>query len=111
MSMTVLIEKLNAMAETMPRLEESERRQLLQACDKLKNKLETPFDLAARLVLSVQVWSSSNSLEARRRSQIDQCRLVTKVDRYDESVKIDEVAKDTGAEPLLVGTYVPLIKQ
>ncbi|KAJ5934343.1 hypothetical protein N7466_003890 [Penicillium verhagenii] len=41
--MTGLIEKLNTMAET---------RQLLQACDKLRNKVETTFDLAARLVLS-----------------------------------------------------------
>jgi len=53
MNVTHLIEKLNATAETLPSLKESERRQLLQACDRLKNKLETPFDLASRLVFSV----------------------------------------------------------
>jgi hypothetical protein len=53
MSVTHLIDNINAMAETLPSLEESERRQLLQACDKLKNKFESPFELASRLVFSV----------------------------------------------------------
>lgn len=53
MNVTHLVDQLSATAETLPSLGESERRRLLQACDKLKNKLETPFDVASRLVYSV----------------------------------------------------------
>lgn len=92
MDVTHLIEILNATAETLPSLQESERLQLLQACDALKTKLETPFDLASRLVFSVcrmdqylgtyqdltgQIGSPSNSPQIRCRSEIvrrDSCQ-------------------------------------
>lgn len=55
MSVTDLIQTLQNMAETetVSALEEQERKQLLQACDRLKSKLESPVDLTTRLVFSV----------------------------------------------------------
>lgn len=55
MTVTSLIKTLKSTAETVSvsDLEEPDRRQLLQACDELKSKLETPTDLTSRLVFSV----------------------------------------------------------
>lgn len=60
MDITQLIHSLNTASDALPTLEDPQRRQLLQACDKLKTKLETPFDTVSRLVFSV--WNSPKPL-------------------------------------------------
>ncbi|KAJ5654443.1 hypothetical protein N7490_001446 [Penicillium lividum] len=98
MSVTDLIDRLNATFETLPSLEESERRQLLQACDKLKNQLETPLDIVARLV-----FSGHQAIALRLGVDLKLFdAIAAKVGRPDGSVKIDELAEETGAEPLLI---------
>ena len=51
--MTDLVQNLNDAAEVTFSLGDQARRQLLQACDRLKSKLETPADITARLLFSV----------------------------------------------------------
>lgn len=51
MSAADLLQRLNI--DLVSALDETERRQVLQACDRLKAKLETPMDTTARLVFSV----------------------------------------------------------
>lgn len=51
MSAVDLIQQLDI--HSVSALDETERRQVLQACDRLKAKLETPMDTTARLIFSV----------------------------------------------------------
>ncbi|KAJ6102110.1 hypothetical protein N7486_004537, partial [Penicillium sp. IBT 16267x] len=98
MDVTHLIEILNATAETLPSLEESERRQLLQACDKLKNKLETPFNLASRLI-----FSGHQAIALRLGIDLKLFdAIAAKAGRSDGPVKIYELVEETSAEPLLI---------
>lgn len=55
---TSLLQTLNATTETLNRsaLDQTDRRQLLQACDRLQRSLESPADTTARLVFSVCRW-------------------------------------------------------
>ncbi|KAJ5545876.1 hypothetical protein N7494_003461 [Penicillium frequentans] len=99
MKVTHLIEKLNATAEKLPSLQESERRQLLQACDDLKTKLETPFDLASRLV-----FSGHQAIALRLGVDLKLFdAIAAKGGRSSGSVNIYELAEETSAEPLLIG--------
>ncbi|KAJ5526814.1 hypothetical protein N7513_010973 [Penicillium frequentans] len=99
MKVTHLIEKLNATAETLPSLQESERRQLLQACDELKTKLETPFDVASRLV-----FSGHQAIALRLGVDLKLFdAIAAKAGRSSGSVNMYELAEETSAEPLLIG--------
>ncbi|KAJ5636622.1 uncharacterized protein N7484_009935 [Penicillium longicatenatum] len=98
MSVTHLIDKINAMAETLPSLEESERRQLLQACDKLKNKFESPFELASRLV-----FSGHQAIALRLGIDLKLFDVIAaQAGQCDASVNVSKLAEETGAEPLLI---------
>ncbi|KAJ5803372.1 uncharacterized protein N7503_005822 [Penicillium pulvis] len=98
MNVTHLIETLNATAKTLPSLQESERRQLLQACDELKTKLETPFDLASRLV-----FSGHQAIALRLGVDLKLFdAIAARAGRSNGSVNIYELAEETSAEPLLI---------
>lgn len=54
MSIPELAQKLDAVNTA----DEEERKLLLQACDQLKSRLETPFDFTARLSFSVWIYAA-----------------------------------------------------
>ncbi|KAJ5106492.1 hypothetical protein N7456_003167 [Penicillium angulare] len=98
MSVADLIDRINATTDSLPTLADSERRQLLQACDKLKAKLETPFETTARLVFSghqaiaVRLGVDFKLYDA----------IAAKIGQSDESITVSELAGITDADPLLV---------
>ncbi|KAJ5278920.1 hypothetical protein N7478_004292 [Penicillium angulare] len=98
MSVADLIDKINATTDLLPTLPDAERRQLLQACEKLKEKLETPFEAIARLV-----FSGHQAIAVRLGIDFKLFDAITaKIGQPDESITIPELAEATGADPLLV---------
>ena len=54
MSLAELVKSVNAAAASGPSdVTEEERMQLLQACDRLRSSLETPFETTLRIIFSV----------------------------------------------------------
>ncbi|KAJ5713819.1 uncharacterized protein N7483_011000 [Penicillium malachiteum] len=97
---TNLIKHANAVADTLPMgdLADSERRQLLQACDRLKTKLETPFDTVARLA-----FSPHQAIALRLGVNLKLFDVIAaKAGHSNELVSLDELVDATGAEASIV---------
>lgn len=58
MSVSNVISEVDHLASLECDLGSNERRELLQACERLKSRLETPFDSVARLAFSVRYTQS-----------------------------------------------------
>lgn len=65
-----LLQTLDSTTETLNRsaldLDQTDRRQLLQACDRLQRSLESPADTTARLVFSVCRWRGGCGQDSNR---------------------------------------------
>ncbi|KAJ6036486.1 hypothetical protein N7540_000765 [Penicillium herquei] len=93
-----LIKHANAVADKLPDLAECERRQLLQACDRLKTKLETPFDTLARLVFSPhQAIALRLGVDLKLFDAI-----AAKAGHSNGLVSLDELVEATGGEASIV---------
>ncbi|KAJ5586919.1 uncharacterized protein N7459_002684 [Penicillium hispanicum] len=101
MSVANLIHTLQSMAEaeTVSALEEQERKQLLQACDQLKSKLESPIDLTTRLIFS---GHQAMALRLGVDLKLFDAMAAKANQSTNGLVHIDELAEEIHAEPLLI---------
>ncbi|KAJ6119430.1 hypothetical protein N7523_003710 [Penicillium sp. IBT 18751x] len=96
MSAADLIQRLNI--DLVSALDETERRQVLQACDRLKAKLETPMDTTARLV-----FSAHQAMALRLGIDMKLFDAMAKASKSaEEPFNVQDWCEETGSDPLLV---------
>ncbi|KAJ5139730.1 hypothetical protein N7448_003138 [Penicillium atrosanguineum] len=96
MSAADLIQRLDI--DLVSALDETERRQVLQACDRLKAKLETPMDTTARLV-----FSSHQAMAVRLGIDMKLFDAMAKASKLAEDpFNVQDWCEETGSDPLLV---------
>ncbi|KAJ5084660.1 hypothetical protein NUU61_009239 [Penicillium alfredii] len=102
MSIPELAQKLDAVNTA----DEEERKLLLQACDRLKSRLETPFDFTARLSFSGhQAMAIRLAVDLKLFDTI--ARLSTQ--SQDGFFTTDQLSESTDAEPLLVTRIISFL--
>ncbi|MCJ1311746.1 hypothetical protein MMC25_005419 [Agyrium rufum] len=101
MAATELINSINAAADGAPlELEESERAELLAACDRLKGKLGNPFEATLRFVFAAH--------------QAMALRVAIDMKLFDAAassgdIAVEELATKTGADALLITRIIRIL--
>lgn len=125
MTVSDLINTINATADSPGDLKDDERAALQAACDKLKTKLETPRETGLRIIFSVCILLHAvecmyvciifaNLLFFIQPVQAIALRLAVDMKLFDaaaslsaskdeDQVHVDDLATETGADKLLVG--------
>ncbi|KAJ5893759.1 hypothetical protein N7495_005450 [Penicillium taxi] len=98
-----LIQRLNALEDIdISRLQDQERRDLLQACDRLKSKLESPMDITARLMLS-----GHQAMAIRLSVDLKIFDAIAKISLSTDTFSVHDLYNEIGhAEPLLIARLV-----
>lgn len=125
MDVSGLIKSINTATASVNfnKVDSNERRELLQACEQLRNICETPLDTIIRLYYSVDyslipLWESYTDLE--QGPQMIILRLAVDLKLFDSMAKlsdqkankdvlIEQLSFETGAEPLLIGRQFKIL--